>query len=194
MKRASNGQVLLPTIETERLTLRPFRLSDASDIQRLAGERDIADTTMNIPHPYEDGMAEEWIASEEVACDAGKSITLAIVLRDDACLVGAVGLKIERDHDKAELGYWVGKPFWSCGYATEAARALLDYGFGELRLNRIHAAHMASNPSSGRVMEKLGMLYEGTARQDLKKWGRREDLVSYAILREDWSDAIFRHN
>ena len=65
--------MLLPTIETERLTLRPFRLSDASDIQRLAGERDIAVTTMNIPHPYKDGMAEEWIASEEAACDAGKS-------------------------------------------------------------------------------------------------------------------------
>jgi RimJ/RimL family protein N-acetyltransferase len=186
--------VLSPIIETDRLTLRPFRLSDASDVQRLAGEREIADTTMTIPHPYEDGMVEEWIAGEEVACNAGKSMTLAIVLRGDAPLVGAIGLKIERDHDKAELGYWIGKPFWNCGYATEAGRALLGYGFGELQLNRIHAAHMGSNPSSGRVMEKLGMLYEGTARQELKKSGRLEDLVSYAILREDWSDAIFRHN
>lgn len=186
--------MLSPTIETDRLTLRPFRLSDAIDIQGLAGERDIADTTMTIPHPYEDGMAEEWIAGQEAACNAGKSITLAIVLRSDECLVGAIGLKIEREHDKAELGYWVGKPFWNCGYATEAARALLGYGFVELQLNRIHAAHMARNPASGRIMEKLGMLYEGTARQALKKWGRHEDLVSYAILREDWSDAIFRHN
>ena len=186
--------MLLPTIETERLTLRPFRLSDATDVQRLAGERDIADTTMTIPHPYEDGMAEEWIAGEEAACNNGKSMTLAIVLRDDECLVGAVGLKIEREHDKAELGYWVGKPFWNSGYATEAARALLDYGFSDLLLNRIQAAHMARNPSSGRVMQKLGMRCEGTARQALKKWGRHEDLVSYAILREDWPDAIIRHN
>ena len=186
--------MLLPTIETERLTLRPFRLSDASDVQRLAGERDIADTTMTIPYPYEDGMAEEWIAGEEAACNNGKSMTLAIVLHDDECLVGAVGLKIEREHDKAELGYWIGRPFWHRGYATEAARALLDYGFSDLQLNRIQAAHMARNPPSGRVMQKLGMRFEGTALQALKKWGRYEDLVSYAILREDWPDAIIRHN
>ena len=179
--------MLQATIETERLILRPFCLGDAKDIQRLAGEREIADTTMTIPHPYEDGMAEEWIAGEEAACKQGKSITLAIVLGGDGSLVGAVGLKIERDHDKAELGYWVGKPFWNRGYATEAARALLAYGFRELELNRIHAAHMARNPASGRVMEKLGMRPEGTARHDMKKWGRYEDLVSYALLRDDWS-------
>lgn len=178
--------VLQPTIETERLILRPFCLGDAKDVQRLAGEPDIADTTMTIPHPYEDGMAEEWIAGEEVACESGKSITLAIVLRGDESLVGAVGIKLERNHDKAELGYWVGRPYWNCGYATEAARALLAYGFRELELNRVHAAHMARNPASGRVMEKLGMRIEGIARQDMKKWGRYEDLVSYAILRNEW--------
>ena len=175
-----------PTLTTERLILRPFSLSDAKDIQRLAGQRDIADTTMTIPHPYEDGMAEEWIAGEEAAGKDGKAITLAIVLRGDESLTGAIGLKIQSQHDKAELGYWIGKPFWNRGYATEAARALLDYGFRELGLNRVHAAHMARNPSSGRVMEKLGMVYEGTARQDLKKGGAYEDLVSYAILRNDW--------
>lgn len=178
--------VLQPTIETERLILRPFCRGDAKYIQRLAGDRDIADTTMTIPHPYEDGMAEEWIAAEEAACEDGKSITLATVLRGDESLVGAVGIKIERDHDKAELGYWMGKPYWNRGYATEAARALVTYGFRELRLNRIHAAHMARNPASGRVMEKLGMRMEGTARQDMKKWGRYEDLVSYAVLRKEW--------
>ena len=176
-----------PIIETERLILRPFCLGDAKDVQRLAGERDIADTTLTIPHPYEDGMAEEWIAGEEAACKEGKAITLAITLRSDESLIGGIGFKIDRQHDRAELGYWVGKPFWNCGYATEAARALLAYGFRELALNRIHAAHMARNPASGRVMEKLGMLYEGTARQEMKKLGRYEDLVSYAILRDDWS-------
>jgi RimJ/RimL family protein N-acetyltransferase len=179
--------VLQPTIETERLFLRPFRLSDAKDVQRLAGDRDIADTTLTIPHPYEDGMAEEWIAGQEVAGKDGKAITLAIVLRGEEGLIGGIGLKIDRQHDKAELGYWVGKPFWNRGYATEAARALLDYGFRELKLNKVHAAHMARNPSSGRVMEKVGMVHEGTARQDMKKYGHYEDLVSYAILREDWA-------
>lgn len=173
-------------IETERLTLRPFRPGDAQSVQRLAGERDIADTTLNIPHPYKDGMAEEWIVGQESAYEEGKAVTFAVVLREKDLLVGAIGLRIDRRHDKAELGYWVGKPFWNHGYATEAAIALLAFGFDELQLNRIHAAHMGRNPSSGRVMEKAGMLLEGTARQDIMKWGKYEDLVSYGLLREDW--------
>lgn len=177
-----------PTIETERLILRPFRLSDAPALQSLAGERDIADTTMNIPHPYEDGMAEEWIAGHESAYEDGKAVTFAIVLREDGGLVGAIGLRIDRGYDKAELGYWVGKRFWNSGYATEAASALLAFGFEELRLNRIHAAYLARNPSSGRVMEKAGLIFEGTARQGTMKWGKYEDLVSYGILRDDWVD------
>lgn len=175
-----------PTIETERLTLRPFRLSDAPRVQLLAGERDIADTTMNIPHPYEDGVAEEWIGGHKSAYEDGRAITFAIELRGDGSLVGAIGLRIDRHCNKAELGYWVGRPFWNRGFATEAAIALLAFGFDELQLNRIHAAHLARNPSSGRVMEKSGMLLEGTARQDIMKWEKYEDLVSYGLLREDW--------
>ena len=131
-------------------------------------------------------MAEEWIGGHESAYEDGKAITFAIELRADGSLVGAIGLRIDRRFNKAELGYWVGKPFWNRGFATEAATALLAFGFDELQLNRIHAAHLARNPSSGRVMEKSGMLLEGTARQDTMKWGKYEDLVWYGLLREDW--------
>ena len=175
-----------PSLETKRLILRPFRLTDAPAVQELAGERDIADTTMNIPHPYEDGMAEEWIESREPGYEDGKIATFAIVLRDGSELVGAIGLQIDRGHNKAELGYWIGKPFWNLGYATEATIAILAFGFDKLRLGRIQAGHLARNPSSGRVMEKAGMILEGTARQATIKWGQCEDLLSYAILREDW--------
>ena len=175
-----------PTIESRRLILRPFDLSDAQDVQRLAGEHVIADTTLNIPHPYEDGMAEEWIASHEPGYEAGLRVTFAIVLRDDPQLIGAIGLTLDRDLDKGELGYWIGKPFWNLGYATEATTAVLEFGFGDLQLNRISARHLVRNPSSGRVMEKAGMLLEGTARQDTIKWGKYEDLALYGILREDW--------
>ena len=177
-----------PTIETARLILRPFRARDAADVQSLAGEREIADTTLNIPHPYEDGLAEEWIAGRGSAYEDGDAITFAIVLRGDSQLIGAMGLRIDRAFDKAELGYWVGKPFWNHGYATEAARALLAFGFDELHLNRIHAAHLARNPASGRVLQKVGMVFEGIARQDLKKWGNYEDMVRYGIVRDDWED------
>jgi RimJ/RimL family protein N-acetyltransferase len=108
------------------------------------------------------------------------------VPRDGAELVGAISLQIDRGLNKAELGYWIGKPFWNQGYATEAAIAILAFGFEKLRLNRIQAGHLSRNPSSGRVMQKAGMILEGTARQATIKWGQYEDLVSYGILCEDW--------
>lgn len=175
-----------PTIETRRLVLRPFRKDDASAVQRLAGERAIADTTLNIPHPYEDGMAEQWIETHEPGYRAETLATFAVVLRAGRELVGAIGLRIERNLNKGELGYWIGKPYWNLGYATEAAIAVLEYGFGEGELNRITGRHLARNPSSGRVMASAGMLLEGTARQDTMKWGIYEDLVTYGMLREDW--------
>ena len=175
-----------PTLATRRLTLRPFRPGDAPVVRQLAGERAIADTTLNIPHPYEEGMAEEWIAGHEPGYEDGASATFAIVRQDDALLAGAIGLQIDRAINKAELGYWIGAPFWNRGYATEATLAVLKFGFDDLRLNRIQACHFARNPASGRVMQKAGMLLEGTARQNIIKWGRYEDLVSYAMLREDW--------
>lgn len=176
-----------PSLQTERLILRPFRRNDASAVQELAGAREIADTTMNVPHPYEDGMAEQWIGTHEADYESGTSATFAIVLREGANLVGAIGLRLDRSADKAELGYWVGKPYWNLGFATEATGAVLAFGFDELRLNRIQARHFARNPASGRVMEKAGMILEGTARQAAIKWGEYEDFVWYAILREEWS-------
>jgi ribosomal-protein-alanine N-acetyltransferase len=175
-----------PTLETTRLVLRPFHKNDASSVQRLAGEWEIADTTLNIQHPYENGMAERWIETQEPGYEAGTLATFAVVLRNSKKLIGAIGLKIDRSFNKADLGYWIGKPYWNSGYATEAARAVVAAGFGELGLNRIYAFHLVRNASSGRVMEKLGMILEGQARQDTMKWGKYEDLVSYGMLREDW--------
>jgi ribosomal-protein-alanine N-acetyltransferase len=172
-----------PTLRTSRLVLRPFRKDDASTVQLLAGEWEIADTTFNIPHPYENGMAEQWIEMHEAGYEAETLAAFAVVLRDSQQLVGAVSLRVDRGLNQANLGYWIGKPHWNLGYATEAARAVIAAGFDELGLNRIYAFHLARNPSSGRVMEKLGMLLEGTARQHTMKWGKYEDLVSYGILR-----------
>jgi ribosomal-protein-alanine N-acetyltransferase len=172
-----------PTLRTSRLVLRPFRKDDASKVQLLAGEWEIADTTLNVPHPYENGMAEQWIEMHEAGYEAETLAAFAVVLRDSQQLVGAVSLRVDRGLNQANLGYWIGKPHWNLGYATEAARAVIAAGFDELGLNRIYAFHLARNPSSGRVMEKLGMLLEGTARQHTMKWGKYEDLVSYGILR-----------
>lgn len=178
--------MLQPVIETERLTLRPFHLLDAKRVQELAGDVKIAETTLNIPHPYEDGMAEAWISTLKDSLADGKSITYAITEKNTGALVGSISLMgMNSIHRKAELGYWVGVPYWNKGYCTEAARAIVELGFKELNLNRIYALAFASNNGSWSVMEKIGMAYEGTRRQDVIKDGMPRDLKSYGILRKD---------
>jgi RimJ/RimL family protein N-acetyltransferase len=176
----------IPSMEGERLMLRPFTLADAPEVQRLAGDFEIADTTAAIPHPYEDGMAEQWISGHGAEFESGRGVTFAVTQKSDGALVGAISLMGMSAGHQAEMGYWIGVPYWNRGYCTEAARTLLRYSFGELGLVRVHACHFARNPSSGRVMQKLGMQYEGTRRKHVKRWDLLEDLVLYGILKEDW--------
>ncbi|MCW8133489.1 MAG: GNAT family N-acetyltransferase [Planctomycetota bacterium] len=176
-----------PILETERLVLRPFRLDDAKDVQRLAGAPEVAATTLNVPHPYEDGMAEAWIGTHAQSFQEGRLAVFAITLKKCGTLVGCVGLSVTRQHERGEFGYWVGHPYWNNGYATEATRALLAYAFGPLGLNRIVAGHYSNNPSSGRVMVKLGMKKEGYFPQHILKEGRYFDLEYYGILKRDFN-------
>lgn len=177
----------LPTITTERLVLRPFALSDAADVQRLAGEWAVADTTSHIPHPYPDGAAEHWIDSHVERFAQREILTLAVTLRATGELLGAISLRLHDSDNRAELGYWIGVPYWNRGYCSEAARALIAYGFEHMGLHRVYAFHFVRNPASGRVMQKAGMTYEGTLRQHVKKWERYEDLATYGILRSEYA-------
>ncbi len=175
----------LPILKTTRLILRPFLLSDANRVQELAGDKEIASTTLTVPHPYEDGIAEQWIGMLETECANGKGVAFAITNKDDG-LIGCISLGINNSHRRAELGYWIGRKYWNKGYWTEASIALIQYGFEKIKLNKIHAHHFTRNPASGRVMSKSGMKYEGTLRQQVIKDGIYEDLAVYSILREDY--------
>lgn len=175
-----------PILKTKRLRLRSFSLEDAACVQKLAGDKEIARTTLHIPHPYNDGDAEKWINTHEPMFRLGELVNYAIVLADTDELIGTIGLTLSKDYDRAEMGYWIGQPYWGCGYCTEAARALLKYGFTELRLNRIFAHYMTNNPASGKVMKKIGMEYEGNCRQHVKRWGEYQDINIYGILRSDY--------
>ena len=178
-----------PALQTARLVLRPFTLADAPAVRRLAGERDVAATTLNIPHPYEEGVAEDWIRTHAPRFESGELATFAITERGTGELLGAIGLAITPQHERAEMGYWIGKSYWGRGYATEAAAAMLAYAFDVLGLNRVHATHLTRNPASGRVMHKVGMTYEGRSREHLKKWGVFEDVERYGILRSEYRAA-----
>ena len=177
-----------PPLLTERLLLRSLTLEDAADVQRLAGERDVASTLTNMPHPYEDGMAEEWIRACSGKYENDEALNFAITLRTEGNFIGGMVLRLDPENENAELGYWIGKPYWNCGYATEAAKAVVAYSFKVLKLNRIHAKHFKRNPASGRVLEKIGMQYEGCLRQHTKKWGNFEDFNGYGILKSEFGE------
>lgn len=176
----------MPVIETPRLLLRPFLPADGVLVQRLAGVREVADTTLHIPHPYPDGAAEAWIGTHARRWTDRAELVLAVTLKDGGNFVGAVGLVLTPIHDKAELGYWIGVPYWRRGLATEAASGLVDFGFKVLGLQRVQSHHMSRNPASGRVLLKLGMRREGASPRAVKKNGHYEDVVFYGILRRDW--------
>lgn len=175
-----------PILRTPRLILRPFTLADAPAVQRLAGAPEVAATTAAIPHPYEDGMAEAWINSHPAALEGETNVVYAITDATSGSLLGAIGLRVDLEQNRAELGYWLGHPYWRNGYMTEAAAEMLRYAFEALGLRRVLARHFAINPASGRVMQKIGMAHEGVMRQHFVKWGRPVDVVFYGILADEW--------
>lgn len=117
-------------------------------------------------------------------------MTLAIApAAEPNSIIGAMGLAIKPQHARGELGYWIAATHWGKGYATEAARAFVDYAFFNLSLHRVQAQHLVRNPASGRVMQKLGMQLEGVLRESLRKWDRFEDVACYAIIDNEWANA-----
>ena len=176
----------IPTLETERLRLRPFARADAPRVRDLAGAPEVAATTLHIPHPYPEGAAESWIAAHAAIAAGGTGLNWAIVRRADEALLGSISLGIVPAHARGELGYWLGVPYWNRGYTTEAARRVVAYGFAELGLHRLQATCLPRNRGSSRVMEKAGLTYEGLLRGFVRKGEVFEDVAMYALLRPDW--------
>src|SRR5512146_1628111 len=169
-------------LRTERLILRLHRDEDIPVLVHLLGAKEVAATTLRIPHPYTEADARAFLKAQE-----SPASKFAIVEIASGELVGGIGLSVEERHMHAELGYWIGVPYWGKGYATEAARALVTWAFGELGLQRVHACHAAANAASGAVLRKLGMTLEGTQRRHFVKWGQPDDLVQYGLLREEFT-------
>ena len=176
---------MLPTLTGERVTLAPFRLEDSLQVQEYAGDEAVARTTMHIPHPYPNGVAEEWIASHDRLFIQKNDIVFAI-RSSRGELYGAINLLLNLAKLEGELGYWVAVPFWGRGYCTEAVRLLIAYGFETLPLRSIHAHHFAHNPASGRVMAKAGMKRAGYLKEHVMKHGELIDVVAYEIAREEF--------
>jgi len=170
------------SLETDRLLLRSFEISDRYRIYEIAGAREIYESTVSGHFPYNEDLAEGVVVMQQYRYFQGKRIPFAITLRDTGVLIGAVVLIVEKDFNRAEIGYWLGVSSWGRGYATESAKAVLTYGFKELGYHRIYAWHMATNPASGRVLQKIGLKHEGTYRDRVLKDGTYRDIKFYGML------------
>jgi len=176
-----------PTLLTPRLCLRPFRLMDAAEVRRQAGNFEVAKHVGSaVPHPYPEGAAEAWIGTHADRFDQGVEVALAITRLSDHQLVGSIGLYIAKEESVAELGYWVGQEFRGQGYATEAGAALIAYGFESPGLFRIYARAHPDNPGSCRVLLKLGMVPEGVLRGHSVRLGTRHDMAFFGLLATEW--------
>ena len=168
-------------LKTERLLLRPFRLSDIDDVLTYASDADWA--TFH-PQPFDRGAVEYMVARAMLA-SRDKGAEFAVVL--DGRVVGLVSLAVDPSQQTAELGYEIARDVWGKGIAAEASAAVCDWGFREYGLARIDAWAHSRNKRSVRVMEKLGMTYEGMHRSSEVGRGERADEVVYAVLRDEWS-------
>ncbi|HCH3500978.1 TPA: GNAT family N-acetyltransferase [Vibrio parahaemolyticus] len=147
-------------IESERLILRPFSMSDAERVSELAGDKLISEMTANIPHPYTVSDAENWIRTHAELFLSGKGIVYVIVLKESSELIGAISFP-KLENGLGILGYWLGVPYWGCGYATEASKVLISFSKRHYGLTRLKVMHLVGNERSKSVIEKLGVKYVG---------------------------------
>jgi RimJ/RimL family protein N-acetyltransferase len=150
-----------PELLTPRLRLRPCVAEDAAAIDREVADDRVARWTTHIPHPYPPGAAEAFIADTLADMATGHGFTFAILERASDELVGAIRLDRVEPAGTGEIGYWIAVPRWGRGYATEAARAVVRFGFEDLGLARLRTHVMPANDRSRRVLEKAGFIADG---------------------------------
>ena len=176
----------LPTLETERLVLRKLHRKDVGDIYDYASEPEVA---RYMPWEYHRSLddAAMFLRSQLDAYRRGQPASWGLVLKAEDRLVGAAGFGVwSLSNSKAEFGYVLGKRYWNQGLMTEAAEEIVRFGFEEMLLNRLQARAITDNIASWRVMEKIGMTYEGTERKSRFEKGRFVDFRLYAILRDEY--------
>jgi [ribosomal protein S5]-alanine N-acetyltransferase len=174
-----------PVLQTKRLTLRPLQPGDARDLVRLINDPEIARNTLRIPYPYPAALADEWIATHQKDLGENDEVVWGITMRETDEFMGVIGI-VPKPFNVGEIGYWLARAHWGRGYASEAAAAVIRYGFEQRAFNRIEAGVFSFNHASARVLQKCGMIFEGVLRQSARKGDDYIDTRMYSILRSDW--------
>lgn len=175
----------LPRIETDRLILRPLRMSDARDMFAYSKDPEVSRHVLWDPHKtIWDSRRFLMFARKQYR--RGFPGSFAMELKEGGRMIGTIGFMwVNPDFKSAEVGYSMSRDWWNKGLMTEALQAVLRFGFEELKLNRIEAQHETENPASGRVMAHCGMQFEGILRQRVVNKGCFRDVALYAILKND---------
>lgn len=181
----SGGELLescIPVLETERLVLRAPRFEDVAAVVAIANDRRIAEMTANLPHPYAEKDAENWIANAWTSQDHPFLITL----KANGALIGATGFVMPEIGDP-EIGYWLGTDHWGRGYATEAARAVVDHLFTDRDAQAIVTWARVVNPASRRVIEKCGFQWNGVGLSRLRALASSAPVDKFRLERAVWA-------
>lgn len=172
---------------TDRLIIREYKKSDIDGFLRVIRQKEILATTCGIPENYSRRRAKWWLRMIRKNRIYNMAYEYAVILRENGEYIGNVGIiNIDQRHFHADISYYIDRDYMNMGYATEASQAMIGYGFLELGLKKINGVCMSLNIPSRRVMEKIGMTYEGTLRKDLYKDGAFFDLDRLSILREEY--------
>lgn len=176
----------MPVLETERLRLRKLTMRDAQDIYDYSRDPQVAKHVLWSAH-RSIGESKAYLRYMLRKYRMNEPASWGIELKSTGKIIGTIGyMWIQTDNAAAEVGYSLSRAHWGQGIMTEALRAVIDYAFNSLRLNRVEAIHELDNPASGAVMRKCGMQFEGRLRQKLLNKGRYVDVDLYAILRCDY--------
>lgn len=177
----------LPVLHTDRLLL---RMPVAGDIPRLveyANHPSISKMTLNVPHPYHEKDAISWINMANQGFEEKNHFVFAICKLSDDQFMGGIGLRLNNRFNHAELGFWIGTPFWNNGYVTEATGKILEFGFERIGLHKIFATHFVDNPASGKVMINNGMVKEGELVDHLKKGDEYHTVIQYRLTKDEFN-------
>jgi [ribosomal protein S5]-alanine N-acetyltransferase len=174
----------MPTLETERLLLRPLEMHDSLMMTTLVNDEGITSMMDEYPFPYPESEARAVVRWSQKAPREGKGYGLAMVRKEDKQLIGAIFLKLYTP--VPEIGYWVGRPYWRQGYASEAANRVLQYGFEVFKFHRMSAYCFDRNVASQQVLEKIGMTLIRAEEYAVEGQDRVDVLLYYEIMQSEW--------
>lgn len=176
----------IPTLYTERLELSEVLLKDIPLITQYANNTRIAAMTLNIPYPYTEKDAHLWLNIAQKGAQSGRHLILALRHKATGAFMGGVDLVVTSRHNRAELAYWLGEPFWGQGFMTEAVSKMMEYAFEELQIQKVYAVCFDFNIGSSAVMQKAGLKYEGMMKDHMKKGDKYITTVQYGLTRDDY--------